>query len=139
MNKSRNMLLVLNFSSALTRPFHEYMAWPMAWPGMASGHHGPRPLSGSPISDTWPQARPASGRRFRPRQAMAWAMACGGPTTLMFLATERPGRPRRPRTTVVKTETGQDPLLHNLLLYNGTVASMPAQYCTVVLKNFVGN
>ena len=107
--------------------------WPGLWPGLAwpqaitaSGR-----FRGFGFSDAWPGLGLASGRRFRPPQAMAWAMACGGPTTLMFLATERPGRPRRPRTAVVKTETGQDPLIHNLLLYNGTVASMPAQYCSL--------
>ena len=68
--KSRNMLLVLNFSGVLTRPFHEHVAWPMAWPGMASGHHGLRPFSGSRISDAWPGLGLASGRRFRPPQAM---------------------------------------------------------------------
>jgi hypothetical protein len=67
LNKSRNMLLVLNFSDVLTRPFHEHGAWPMAWPGLRPS----RPQAVFEVSDfltrglalAWPQAADSGRRR----------------------------------------------------------------------------
>jgi hypothetical protein len=61
------MLLVLNFSDVLTRPFHEHGAWPMAWPGLRPS----RPQAVFEVSDfltrglalAWPQAADSGRRR----------------------------------------------------------------------------
>jgi hypothetical protein len=110
------MLLVLNFSGAMTRPIPEHVAWPMAWPGMASGHHGLRPFRGLGfLTRGLRPGRPHaadSGRRLRPwlghgLGSISFRTRVNGLVVLACLTPHPPPPPRRGPEIFLHWESGE--------------------------------